>query len=104
MSNLNTSGILPVEFKVLVLPEETEEKTKGGIILPGDVKTRADMAQVKALLVATGGQAFSDWKGRVPEVGERVYIAKYAGLVAEGADGKSYRIINDKDCAAIITK
>ena len=31
---LNTSGIDPIEYKVVVRPEKAVEKTKGGIVIP----------------------------------------------------------------------
>jgi co-chaperonin GroES (HSP10) len=103
MSYLNLSGISPVEFKILVLIDETEVVTKGGIILTSDHKERADMAQVKGTLVAVGGNAFHDFMGTVPKPGDRIMIAKYAGLVAEGNDGRKYRIASDKDVAAVLS-
>ena len=103
MSYINLSGISPVEFKVLVLIDETEKVTKGGIILTSDHKERADMAQVKGTLIAVGGNAFQDWAGDVPKPGDRVMIAKYAGLVAEGNDGRMYRLASDKDIAAVLS-
>lgn len=98
----NPSGIRPVEFKILIEPEEIEEVSQGGIVLPGKTTEREAMAQVKGKLVAFGGNAFEDWEGRVPEVGDTVYFAKYAGYVVKGADGKEMRLCNDKDVAAII--
>ena len=53
-------------------------------------------------LVAIGGNAFEDWKGDLPQVGDRVVVAKYAGLNYVD-DGATYRIINDKDIAAVIS-
>jgi chaperonin GroES len=103
MSYINLSGISPVEFKVLVLIDETEKVTKGGIILTSDHKERADMAQVKGTLIAVGGNAFQVWAGDVPKPGDRVMIAKYAGLVAEGNDGRMYRLASDKDIAAVLS-
>lgn len=103
MDYLNLSGISPVEFKILVLIDETEKVTKGGIILTSDHKERADMAQVKGTLVAIGGNAFQDWSGTIPEPGDRVMIAKYAGLVAEGNDSRMYRLASDKDVAAVLS-
>lgn len=99
----NLSGITPVEYKILVQIEETETVTKGGIILTADHKERADMAQVKGRLVAVGGNAFEDWRGHVPRAGDRVMIAKYAGLVADGDDGRKYRVCSDKDVAAVLS-
>ena len=103
----NTSGIQPVEYKVLVLPEQVEEKTEGKygspIIMPDTTKEKEEWAQIKALLVAIGGNAFKDpdWEQPVPQIGDQVYIAKYAGNFIEGKDGKEYRLCSDKDIAAV---
>ena len=100
----NESGIRPVEYKVLILPEEVKEKTKGGIILPGTTKDREEMAQVKGVVVGMGGNAFEDWKGTIPGIGSVVYYGKYAGYTITGEDGKTYRLINDKDVCAVIER
>lgn len=103
MSYINLSGISPVEYKILVQIEETETVTKGGIILTHDHKERADMAQVKGTLIAVGGNAFEDFRGSIPQPGDKVMIAKYAGLVSDGNDGRKYRICSDKDVAAVLS-
>lgn len=100
----NTSGMIPVEFKVLVEPVEVEKKTAGGIILPKDTIEKEEIAQCKAKLIDVGSAAFTDWgNGRNPRPGDMVLMAKYAGIEAEGIDGKKYRIINDKEITAILT-
>lgn len=99
----NTSGIQPVEYKVLVLPEQIEEKTQGGIYYPDQTHEKEEWAQIKATLVAMGGNAFKDpeWQQPVPQIGDQVYIAKYAGNFINGIDGKEYRLCSDKDIGAI---
>ena len=98
---MNRSGISPVEFKVLLEPEIVEEKTAGGIILAPVTKDKEQMAQIKGVLVAIGGNAMEDWKNP-PNVGDKVYFGKYAGYIIKGNDGKEYRLCNDKDICAII--
>lgn len=100
---MNTSGIDPVEYKVLIEPESIEETSKGGIVLATVTTERDKMAQVKGRLIAIGGNAFEDWHGRLPELGDSIYFAKYAGYVLKGTDGKEYRLANDKDVSAIVT-
>lgn len=100
---INTSGLQPVEYKILIEPEEIEQKSAGGIVLAIATTERDKMAQVRGKLVAIGGNAFEDWLGRVPQVGDSIWYAKYSGYVIKGADGKEYRLANDKDCAAIVT-
>lgn len=105
----NPSGIRAVEYKCLVKPyeiHETDEQIKSakdaGIIIPDKEEDREQMAQVIALLVSCGGNAFEDWKGRIPRPGDRVMMAKYAGVATDGVDGRKYRIVHDKDIAAVL--
>jgi len=99
---MSESGIVQVEYKVLIEPEQVNEQTSGGLYLPQQTKEKDEMAQVKGTLVAVGGSAFEDWQGRRPEIGDKDYFGKYAGFVVVGADERKYRLINDKDVAAII--
>lgn len=101
----NPSGILPTEFRVLVKPDPAEEKTKGGIIIPDETKERQQFATQKATLIAVSPAAFSydeDIRNNAPKPGDRVLVAKYSGFEVEGADGVKYRVIADKDIAAIL--
>lgn len=99
---MNASGINPVEYKCLVLPTKVEETTAGGIVLPSQIQEQDQLAETKGILVAVGGMAFSDWSGAKPTVGQKVMIAKYAGLLCKGNDGEEYRLVNDKDIAAVL--
>jgi len=99
----NESGIHPVGHRVLVLPEQVEEKTESGIILhTSSQKDREEMAQVKALVIELGTTAYNDQDSKWCVAGDRVVIGKYSGLLYKGKDEKSYRIINDLDIVAMI--
>lgn len=98
---VNESGFIPVEFKVIVLPDVAEEKI-GSIHVPDSVRDKMQHRAVKATLVASGPNAYEDWGEPWPNPGDRVYIAVGAGLVHEGPDGQKYRICNDKDIAGIL--
>lgn len=106
MEQVNTSGIIPTEFKVLVLPDPVEEKTKGGIIIPQNSLERETIAQTKGVLIALSPIAFTyenfPANARLPQPGDRVSYAKYAGGFIDGKDGKQYRIMNDRDISAVI--
>jgi co-chaperonin GroES (HSP10) len=104
----NTSGMVPVGTKVLVLPDEVSEKSVGGVFLPESTKETNDFAVCTGVLVAIGACSFTDWPhsdrkwpGTSPEAGNRVFIAKYAGVVIEGKDGKRYRLLQDTDIAGM---
>lgn len=99
---MNKSGLCPVEYKILIDPEEVETKSAGGIILTDKVTDREKMAQVRGKLIAVGGNAFEDWQEPIPKVGDTITYAKYAGLIVKGADGRELRLANDKDITAIV--
>lgn len=99
----NKSGIIPLEYRVLVYLEQAETVTAGGIVIPETVREREAAAATKATLLAAGGNAFEDWKdARRPCPGDNVLVSKYAGQLYKGLDGKEYRICNDKDIAALL--
>jgi len=99
----NTSGIRPVEDKVLLLPDMIREETSGGLHKPEVVLAQEQLAQVRALLVAVGGNCFEDWDEPVPKVGDRLMVCKYAGILdIPGADGMKYQISTDRDITALL--
>lgn len=94
-------GLIPVGPRVLVWPIPVEEKSAGGIVLIPSQTEREDMAQIRAVVVDVGEEAFVDseiWAFK----GDTVLIAKYAGLYWTGDDGRKYRVINDADIVAKI--
>ena len=100
---MNTSGIHPVEYKVLIKPVKVEETTKGGIILTDTTKDKEKYATVKGELVEVGAIAFTDpdWLDK-PRVGNLVMFDRYSGGLVQGDDGEDYRLINDKEICAIL--
>jgi len=119
----NTSGIHPLLDRVLVQPEEIEEETEGGIIIPGAVADLHQMAQATGVFVEAGPDAFVHSRVYVervvngelcldevrterwdpehtPRPGDRVLFAKYGGLTNVGIDGVEYRVLNDRDITA----
>lgn len=97
-------GLRPMEFNVLILPEEVEAKTKGGIILPDEVKDADKAAANRGLLVAVSPVAFdfAEFKDVKPEVGDHVWYGRYAGTEVRGRDGRTYRLCKDRDIGAVI--
>jgi chaperonin GroES len=104
---MNTSGIRPLDLRVLVLPDPVVEKSAGGIILPDQAKEKEKYATMKATLVAVGENAWEEAAARSnnfikPVPGDRVLISKYGGVLLTGDDGKDYRILNDEDVTALL--
>jgi chaperonin GroES len=101
----NDSGLVPVEFYVVVRLDTIEEKTAGGIILPGSVQDKDKLATEEGVLVAASPLAFNydAWPegSRRPQVGDRVIFKRYDGLLKD-RNGKSFRLLNDKSIVAIV--
>lgn len=109
MQTNNPSGILPMDKRVLVKPDDAERKTPGGIIIIEAAADKKAMAMMKATVVAVGETAWSEAihdannfgvSFVAPATGARVMIAKYGGVEIEGADGVTYRLLNDEDVIA----
>jgi chaperonin GroES len=108
--HLNTSGIFPTEFKVLILPKPVEEKTAGGIIVPDGVKEKEEYATTRGTVIAVSPFAFDyieekKWlsaNAQKPKAGDTVLYARYAGTRPKGKDGKEYVLLDDRDICATI--
>lgn len=100
---MNTSGIRPIEYKVLVKPVEVEAQTKGGLYLPDTEVERSEYARTEGDLVAVSPLAFDygDYQGSQPKVGDRVIFAKYNAQEITGSDGCKYWLMNDKSIEAV---
>jgi chaperonin GroES len=97
----NTSGLQPVDQKVLVLPDPAEEKTSFGLIIPESVRDKNKYATMECTLIAVGANAFIEWgKGNGLAPGDRILMAQYAGARTKGADGQEYILMNDEDIIA----
>lgn len=100
-------GIIPVECKVLIMPDEVRDKSAGGLYLPDSTREREQYAIDRGTIMAVGEGFFTDMPGPVPKVGDKVVFNKYAGslMMFEGENGtprKSYRLCRDADIVAIL--
>lgn len=96
-------GVKPCGHRLVIWPIPKERKTASGIVIPDATANREDMAQIDAVVVSIGPNAWKDQPtGSWCEEGDTILIAKYAGLVREGKDGKIYRVINDLDVVCVV--
>jgi co-chaperonin GroES (HSP10) len=93
----NESGLKPLGRAVLVVPYEPQKK--GSLIVMPDVVRSSQLAiETRAVVVEVGPEAWADEKVPRAKEGDKVFISKFAGVMAKGtADGKDYRLINDND-------
>ena len=93
-------NLRPLDNRVLVERDESEEKTLGGIVLPDTAKEKA--ARGKVLSVGPG--KLSDKGERTPlqvKMGDRVIFSKYAGSELELGDRKLL-LMREDDILAIV--
>ena len=91
--------IKPLGDRILVEILESEEKTKGGIILPDTAKEEKSEGKV----VAVGaGKVLESGKLQAPEVkkGDRVLFGKWGGDDIS-IDGKKHKILRESDVLAV---
>ena len=100
----NESGLKPLGRAVLLQMYEPEKK-RGLIEIPEQVKESAAVMENRATVLAIGAACWLDEPEPRCIVGDQVIITKLAGYVARGpADGKLYRMVNDRDIFCKITK
>lgn len=99
----NLSGLRPLGHAVLIEPTEPE-KMSTLIAIPDSAKDRMQMAEQHAVVIEVGSEAWVDETGPRAKPGDRVLVTKYAGFMAQGPlDGKTYRLVNDRDLFCALT-
>jgi chaperonin GroES len=88
----------PCLYRIKVKPDTVEEKTAGGIILPGSVKDQEKAATVTGTVISVGPSAFEG--AGVLKPGNRILFAKYGGLIHREGD-EDFRFLNDEDLVAV---
>lgn len=92
MTNLK---IKPLADRVLVEPQEAEQKTASGIIIPDTAKEKPQRGKVIAV-----GKGTKDEEMEV-KVGDIVLYGKYSGTELK-IEGKEYLMMRQSDIMAII--
>jgi co-chaperonin GroES (HSP10) len=108
----NESCIEPFGERVLVLPDPFSPKSAGGLLdFPEDLVERMSEAAETGILIAIGDAAWTrnadrtgTFVGKRPEIGQRIIFERYAGSYQFGADGKRYRIMDDRCVGGVIVE
>ena len=99
---------IPLNWKVLVQPNQVTMKTRGGILLPDSSKDNEEYLTAHGTVCALGDLAYRDrdtgkrWRSEIcPSVGDRVTYGKYAGqkLVVKGV---KFLLLNDDEITSIL--
>ena len=93
--------IRPLHDRVVVRRQEEEQKTSGGILLPGSAQEKPNQGEV----VAVGNGRVLDNGDVRPvdvKVGDTVVFGKYAGSDTIDVDGEELVILSEGDIKAVI--
>jgi chaperonin GroES len=93
-------NLKPLADRLVVEPNEQEEVTAGGIILPETAKEKPQQGKV----IAAGPGRTDEDGTRIPmdvNVGDKVLYAKYSGTEIK-MDGKKLLILRESDILAIV--
>lgn len=92
--------VRPLYDRILVKRIDTEEKTKGGIIIPDTAKEKPQEGKIIAL---GKGKLLEDGSIRPLDVkvGNKILFSKYGGTEIN-IDGEEYLILREDDILAIV--
>ena len=92
----------PTDDRILVEPNEADETTSGGIILPDTAREKPQRGVV--LAVGPGKLLDSGKRGEVGvKAGDEVFYGKYSGTEIEFGTNK-YVVIRENDIFAVVDK
>ncbi|EST10911.1 co-chaperone GroES [Sporolactobacillus laevolacticus] len=90
----------PLGDRIVIEPQEKEEKTASGIVLPDSAKEKPQEGRV----IAVGAGKVSDKGERIAldvKEGDKVIFSKYAGTEVK-YDGNTYLVVRQDDILAVI--
>jgi chaperonin GroES len=93
--------IRPLHDRVVVRRKEEQEKTAGGILLPGSAKEKPNQGEVVAIGT---GRVLDNGEVRPIDVkvGDVVVFGKYAGSDTIDVDGEELIILSESDIKAVV--
>ena len=94
-------NLQPLEDRIVVRPNESEERTASGLVIPDTAKEKPQQGEV---LAVGEGRWDEDGEKRIPvdvKVGDIVVYSKYGGTEYT-VDGEDLLILNARDVLAVV--
>ncbi len=96
-------SLKPLDDRIVVKPNEAEQTTASGLVIPDTAKEKPQQGSV----IAVGPGRWSDDKGShtplTVQVGDTVLYSKYGGTEVT-IDGQDLLILTSRDVLAIVEK
>ena len=96
-------NLQPLEDRIVVRPNESEERTASGLVIPDTAKEKPQQGEV---LAVGEGRWDEDGEKRIPvdvKVGDTVVYSKYGGTEIT-VDGEDLLILTSRDVLAKVNK
>jgi chaperonin GroES len=98
-----TMSLKPLDDRIVVKPNEAEQTTASGLVIPDTAKEKPQQGSV----IAVGPGRWSDTTGTHAaldvKVGDTVLYSKYGGTEVT-VEGQDYLILTSRDVLAIVEK
>ena len=94
------SSLKPLADRVLVKPDEAEQKTASGLYIASNAQEKPQ----RGTIVAVGAGKVNDKGERIPmdvKVGDKVLTSKYSGTEVK-VDGEECTIVRQSDILAVV--
>jgi chaperonin GroES len=94
-------NLQPLEDRIVVRPNESEERTASGLVIPDTAKEKPQQGEV---LAVGEGRWDEDGEKRIPvdvKVGDTVVYSKYGGTEIT-VEGEDLLILNARDVLAVV--
>lgn len=100
MSTATALKIRPLGDRLVVLPQEQETKTKGGIVLP-DTADKDKPIQGTVMAIGVGKLVDGKVHPLQVKVGDKILFGKYAGTNVK-LDEKDYLVMREEDVMGVL--
>ena len=94
------SSLKPLADRVLVKPDEAEQKTASGLYIASNAQEKPQ----RGTIVAVGAGKVNDKGERIPmdvKVGDRVLFGKYSGQTVK-VDGEELLVMREEDIMGVL--
>jgi chaperonin GroES len=101
MSQVQVTKLRPLSNRIIVERDASQDKSKGGILLPDKSK---EAPQRGTVIAAGPGKMKDGTEERIPmdvKVGDKILFTRYGGHEIE-LDGKKYLVFNAEEVSAVI--
>ena len=102
---LNDVLPVPTGYRILIAIPEKEQKSEGGILLPGEMLQREQTASIVGYVMKVGPDAYKDEKrfpnGPYCKEGDFILFKSYAGVRFK-IKGQEFRVIHDDTVDGVV--